>query len=181
VQYRDTSYTNRTHKVLLKKSLYASSLRSIGFFYVKNQILIGGVKTLGTNYYLNFEPCKHCGMAKPEYHIGKSSGGWTFGLHVDPNQNINSLEDIYELCKIGTIKNEYDEIITIEKLKDVIENRSWEPDRVYADQLYPDEKEFLRLNHAVKGPNNLMRSQIDGIHCIGHGSGTWDLIIGEFS
>ena len=136
---------------------------------------------MGTNYCIQFDKCKACGYTHKSYHIGKSSGGWVFGLHIDPENNIRDLDDVLNLCKLGTIVNEYDEIVSMEKLLDVIKNRSWEPVRVYQDAYYRNEKEFLRINHAVKGPNNLMRSKIDGQHCIGHGDGTWDLIIGEFS
>lgn len=136
---------------------------------------------MGTNYYLQFGPCECCKYKRPDYHIGKSSSGWAFALHVDPDQDINSLNDVYELCKQGKIVNEYEEVLNIAELKNVIENRSWKPERVYGDKWYKNEIEFLRLNCAVKGPNNLMRSQIDHIHCIGHGTGTWDLITGEFS
>lgn len=38
---------------------------------------------MGTNYYLHSQdPCEHCGRSYPELHIGKSSAGWVFALHV---------------------------------------------------------------------------------------------------
>ena len=42
---------------------------------------------MGTNYYLHrprTNECEHCGRADeaPPLHIGKSSSGWCFSLHV---------------------------------------------------------------------------------------------------
>ena len=37
---------------------------------------------MGTNYYLN------------DRHIGKSSAGWYFALHIYPEENINSLDEV---------------------------------------------------------------------------------------
>lgn len=56
----------------------------------------------------------------------------------------------------------------------IVTNRRWDGFAIRSDT-------FLHQNHAVMGPNNLCRSEIDGIHCIGHGDGTWDYHIGEFS
>jgi len=37
------------------------------------------------------------------------------------------------------------------------------------------------MNQAEPGPDGLARHKVNDGHCIGHGEGTWDLIIGEFS
>jgi len=39
---------------------------------------------MGTNYYAQQDSCRHCGRCNKydRYHIGKSSGGWNFSLHV---------------------------------------------------------------------------------------------------
>jgi hypothetical protein len=134
------------------------------------------IKQMGTNYYLNIDPCPTCGRAKEELHIGKSSGGWCFALHVYPNLEINNLADWQRRwSKENTqIRNEYGDITTKDEMLDIITQRSRTP-RVL------EHKEFYQLNHAEAGPNNLLRAQIDGIHCIGHGKGTWDLFVGEFS
>ena len=40
---------------------------------------------MGTNYYLHKKPpCEACGHEPAPLHIGKSSGGWCFSLHVIP-------------------------------------------------------------------------------------------------
>lgn len=56
---------------------------------------------------------------------------------------------------------------------EVITNRSWNAN--------PRDQKMLSLSRAEIGPNNLLRSRVDGVNCIGHGEGTWDLIAGEFS
>jgi len=49
---------------------------------------------MGTNYYLYpASPCKACGRSYEAKHIGKSSAGWCFLLHVIPEEGINDLED----------------------------------------------------------------------------------------
>ena len=47
-------------------------------------------------------------------------------------------------------------------------------------------RRFMKDNSAVPGPGGLWRRAIDKEdrpfqHCIGHGDGTWDLCVGDFS
>jgi len=109
-------------------------------------------------------------------HIGKSSGGWCFSLHVVPEDGINDLDDWRKLWSApGTfIENEYGEKISVEDMEDIITNRSSED--------FPRESvDWYRQNQAEPGPRHLARSMVDGRHCIKHGAGTWDCITGEFS
>jgi hypothetical protein len=39
---------------------------------------------------------------------------------------------------------------------------------------------FHRQNDSEPGPKGMLRHRI-GSFCVGHGSGTWDLCLGEFS
>ena len=135
---------------------------------------------MGTNYYAERaagDPCSHCGRFEvaERLHIGKSSAGWCFSLHVIPERELNSLEDWKEYLRQPniTIEDEYGRRHTLSELLDRITDRS----RMTRD--VPTEQ-WLRLNHAVPGPNGLVRHQI-GQYCVGHGEGTWDLIPGEFS
>jgi hypothetical protein len=123
---------------------------------------------MGTNYYVKHADGK-------TLHIGKSSGGWCFSLHVIPEKNLNTLDDWkYFLNKRNTkITNEYEETLTLKQLLSTIEDRKW--NRVPGREFNYD------LNGAEPGPNGLVRHIIDGIHCVGHGSGTWDYIAGTFS
>ena len=117
---------------------------------------------MGTNYYLHQkQDCECCGRPFEPMHIGKSSCGWCFALHVMPDDNINTLEDWIDLwSEPGSfIHNEYGEKISTDDMLEIITGRrKW-------DGSFPCTK----------------RHTVDGSHCIGHGNGTWDYIIGEFS
>ena len=91
-------------------------------------------------------------------HIGKSSGGWCFSLHVVPERGINSLNDWIEpfLSPDRRIINEYQEDVTWTEMLNIITKRKG------------------------IGGRELKRHQIDQ-YCVGHGDGTWDMILGEFS
>lgn len=140
---------------------------------------------MGTNYYLYergdlLERVKD--GSEKERHIGKSSGGWCFALRVYPAENINSLTDWYRRFKRNKsiIKDEYGYEISIDEMLRIITERSRPPRVFYPTERCPTEESMLRLNNAVYGPNNLLRSKI-GEHCSGHGPGTWDLMPGNFS
>lgn len=127
---------------------------------------------MGTNYYLETPACPHCGRGDRPLHIGKSSGGWCFGLHVIPEQGLSSLEDWRARwgAEGTTIRDEYGQEVTAAEMERVITQRSW-----------PHVPGGDTLRSIVRGPNNLMRAPVDGVLCIGHGPGTWDLIAGDFS
>lgn len=136
---------------------------------------------MGTNYYHHKEvkPACECCKRGPDVevrHIGKSSAGWCFSLHVIPEDGITCLED-WEArwSEPGTwIEDEYGRQISAEQMREVIAQRSW---KWTGGAL---EGKWLRDNHALPGPNGLVRHAL-GWHCIGHGEGTWDYIVGEFS
>ena len=132
---------------------------------------------MGTNYYLHQKPdCECCGRSFDPLHIGKSSGGWCFSLHVIPEDNINDLDDWRVLWNApgSFIKNEYGEKVSVANMEDIITNRSWA-------KIPSDGATWYKKNQAEPGPNCLARSMVDGRHCIKHGTGTWDCITGEFS
>lgn len=130
---------------------------------------------MGTNYYYHYNICSYCGRSE-ELHIGKSSGGWYFALHVYPEKGINDLDDWKKLLSNINIaiKNEYGESVSFKEMINIITKREWHGKNELYNKWYID-------NHAEPGCNGLARSTIDGIHCIGHGLGTWDLMIGDFS
>ncbi len=115
---------------------------------------------MGTNYYLYSRSlCSHCLQSKTiEKHIGKCSGGWCFYLHIYPEEGICNLDDWRTLWNQTSayVKDEYGCIVPLKSLEEVITDRTWGDD-------FPQ------------------RMEIDGIHCIGHGPGTWDYIVGEFT
>ena len=130
---------------------------------------------MGTNYYLHENVCSTCGRSS-ELHIGKSSAGWVFALHVIPELGLNTLNDWEKRwtgSQAGVIKDEYGSVVTPADMMANIVARSF--NRSVLTQTWLDE------NHAEIGPSGLARSKVYGIHCIGHGEGTWDYIGGEFS
>ena len=150
---------------------------------------------MGTNYYATVEDAELAiaadlleerGMQRAseimrkasltERHIGKSSAGWCFSLHVYPEDGINDLKDWLSILETATIKDEYGQIISFGEMKKRIIERRWNRDGQEAFSAA-----FLDSNHANLGPNGLLRHRIDGRHCISQGEGTWDCLIGEFS
>jgi hypothetical protein len=141
---------------------------------------------VGTNYYLYTKGTLLDRLAdkqEDEIHIGKSSGGWCFGLRVHPELGINSLTDWYRVWRRNKniIKNEYGADVSIAEMISAITERKWNRRPFQRSANYVNENQFLAQNHAEYGPNGLLRHKIDGHHCIAHGPGTWDLMKGEFS
>lgn len=134
---------------------------------------------MSTNYYVKTvekSACRCCGHCEPSQllHIGKSSMGWAFALHV--TDEIKSLEDWKKIFKTkgNIILDEYNRVITIEDMLDVITIRK------AASQASKMNAEELRRNYAQYDRNGLLRSVIDNDRILGHGD-TWDLTTGEFS
>ncbi len=137
---------------------------------------------MGTNYYLHAKPCPHCGRSEPELHIGKSSCGWVFALHVIPEEGIRDLPDWETrwLKPDSVIKDEYGREVTPLEMTEIITRRTHGP--LENKPLgYSSWEHFHRRNQSEAGPNNLLRPKIDGSHCVGHGDGTWSLNAEDFS
>lgn len=82
---------------------------------------------MGTNYYWYEEKkaCECCGRPFEPLHIGKSSAGWTFSLHVLPEQGIVDLESWVQKWRSGgIIEDEYGRQRTVEDMLDIITKRS---------------------------------------------------------
>ena len=103
---------------------------------------------MGTNYYLHSDD-----NTFDKVHIGLSSHGWCFGLHVYPERGINDLCDWQQRWKTVNvkIKDEYGQDIS--------------------------SSEMLKI---ITIPNSFGVSRHAGSNCIGRGSGVWDLIVGGF-
>jgi len=143
---------------------------------------------MGTNYYWYPEPpCPCCGRRPEPVHIGKSSGGWCFALHVylkwvgaAPGDfivaGLEAWKNKFE-TEGSYIEDEYGDRVSVETMLQAITERSAR----YHD--FSQSSSWYEANHAVPGPNGLARRQIDGDFCIGHApdDGTWDICIGEFS
>lgn len=151
---------------------------------------------MGTNYTLVYpttEPvechcCGHVSQKQKTYHLGKSSWGWCFSLHVSPELGLIVWRDILAeincvLTEGGHIENEYGDKITLEEFISIVKERSSPnsfDERDWWRFNYHSEYDFHERNHSERGPNNLLRHRVDG-RCIANGEGTWDYIVGEFS
>lgn len=130
---------------------------------------------MGTNYYLyeaEKPPCTCCGRpyTSTPRHIGKSSAGWCFMLHIYPEDNINTLEDWKREFNLEgrKILDEYGKEHSISAMLNNITNRAFPSPPDYFDK------------YSEPGPNNLMRLRV-GPFCAGHGPGTYDYAVGDFS
>ena len=135
---------------------------------------------MGTNYYLHRGICPECKRSCDHWHIGKSSIGWCFSLHIIPERGIRDLPDWVQAWQEPDtlIRDEYGRDITPEAMLDIITNRK-RPRPPQWKRWYASIDEYYARNDAEPGPNHLLRHRI-GHHCVGHGEGTWDLIQGEF-
>jgi len=111
---------------------------------------------MGTNYYWrpNSQACKECGHdPSEEIHIGKSSAGWCFALHV--TDEIEELIDWRGVWRNGggKIFDEYGREITASDMLVVITQRAARDDT-------PHSAKWLEVNSAVPGPNGLARAKL---------------------
>lgn len=129
---------------------------------------------MGTNFYWTEESCAACGRGDEEVHIGKSSVGWVFALHVYPDDGVKTIADWMKRFSVegSSIRDEYGTRIHPSEMVYRIACRT--------GSGKPRSAIFYADNHAEPGPQGLLRQKIDE-RCIGHGEGTWDYIVGEFS
>ena len=135
---------------------------------------------MGTNYFLHAPACEHCGKEPEEpLHLGKSSYGWCFGLHVHPEIGLNDWPDIWSHIHYKTeedyeIRDEYGDAIDPALFFSIVWDRKGRPEKLFDEQ-------WLEDNYATIGPYGLARHALYPGHCIGHGDGPFDYIVGEFS
>jgi hypothetical protein len=152
---------------------------------------------MSTNFYLQKGACSHCGHMPEATHLGLSSGGWCFGLHVYPERGINDLPELIVWLndELGYLKrppqewpkivDENGQVHTLGSFLETVTKRQsakrigegW--DGEWWGFLYRSEQHFHDSNHSLRGPSGLLRHRVDGVHCVGNGVGTWDLIVGE--
>jgi len=157
------------------------------------------------------EPCPCVDQRNREgLHIGKSSAGWCFGLHIYDyndyrlNDLFGALEDfdprsgppvsvlkrsIVDLDrwiplfeKYGCV-DEYNKDVSAEDMLAVIRDRSW-----LGNENAPTRRIPITYAEAIDAgggdidqASGLIRRRIDPDHCIGYGPGPWDYCKGDFS
>lgn len=124
---------------------------------------------MGTNYYQKLD-------GGGTRHIGKASVGWCFSLRVYPGLGINTLQDWVTLLNTGLshpVEDGEGRSYTVEEFVDQVVARSYAAEPLSESILASDPT-------AVVGPNGLLRCSVDGVMCVGHGSGTWDYIATDF-
>jgi len=137
---------------------------------------------MGTNYYLvdRTDECKCCGHGVAKHHIGKSSGGWCFSMHVGYRvihpltrieTEIKDFESLKPFLSLLEIRDEYGEVISEKEILSIIQDR-------WTDKSPP---RHSICEGAEVTSDNLLRMKIDGRYCVGHGEGTWTYHAGEFS
>ena len=140
---------------------------------------------MGTNYYVaEIKICPNCNHElelEEGLHIGKSSAGWCFSLHVIPEEGLNSWDEWKAHLSDKRIVDEYGAEFTLEELRKRVEDRRFASRSNKTVPIgYTSWKDFHDKNHSQPGPNGLSRPRL-GPFCTGHGEGTWDYMRGEFS
>lgn len=144
---------------------------------------------MGTNYYVEQEACACCHRGPNSLHLGKSSGGWRFSLHVIPELGLNDLKAWRKFLKGKKIVDEYGSRITQKGMLEIITMRrgdvgkgpppsycmgggsEWSSWEAYAEATSAE----------VDWKHGLLKHKLLEGHCVGHGPGPWDYIVGEFS
>lgn len=88
---------------------------------------------MGTNYYALLNVCPHCDRPERKLHIGKSSGGWCFGLRVyegedGPNNWADWMALLTKPGTVNKIKNEYGEYVLLSELVETVTQRKGSPE-----------------------------------------------------
>jgi hypothetical protein len=87
---------------------------------------------MGDNYYLCEKVCPTCKRPARKLHIGKSSGGWTFSFRGyrfswdEPRLESYREWLVYleaELAQGGEIRDEYDEVVSLDDFKRLVEEK----------------------------------------------------------
>lgn len=76
---------------------------------------------MGTNYYVAKNACECCNRYDEEYHIGKSSMGWSFTFQGYPWNKLTSWKQWKEFLKDQDIRDEYGERIDYDWFVNMVE------------------------------------------------------------
>ena len=134
-----------------------------------------GIETLGPDDFWERKDKSEMGESDDVLHIGKSSGGWCFSLHVIPERGIHDLYDWISIF-IDPERVMIDEYMTPVSLLQIMSTITA---RLRLERCGWSAKDY-ESNYAEPGPNNLVR-HTPGMGCVKQGAGTWDCITGSFS
>lgn len=110
---------------------------------------------MGTNYYWHESgerTCSHCKQATPNLHIGKSSMGWTFSLHIHPDEGIYNLDHWRAKWASGLIVDEYGDTVTPEAMLACITERGGGKHPLTSHVGYRDRHGFAGPKATYGGP-----------------------------
>ena len=139
---------------------------------------------MGTNYYLHQSVCESCGRGDNELHIGKSSAGWAFALHVG-DAGSGQPASVTEWMSVlsspdGIIRDEYDCQVSLIELLRTMFHRAGGPKTKDADPAnmgdssrYDPDVNLWRASVASVNPRDYSATPIPGC--------TVDLCRGDFS
>ena len=102
-----------------------------------------GRQNMGTNFYVVFNECSHCGRYDNELHIGKSSFGWCFHFQGYKHLGLVSWQDWKEYLKDKVIKDEYGDTMDYSYFVNLIET--------YKSPNYVHENGHKNLQHNFQG------------------------------
>jgi len=142
---------------------------------------------MSTNFYVaDVVRCQECGHAVHngiKFHIGKSSAGWAFSLHVIPEKHLNTWGEWKAfLDKPGmAIIDEDGAKWSLDEFVMIVENRIGKyGDLEHVPPGYDTWWDFYEINQCEIDANGLLRHKV-GEFCSGHGKGSWDYVTGDFS
>lgn len=82
---------------------------------------------MGRNFYWSDETQEERQEEREKHwlHIGKSSAGWLFSMHVIPSEDIESWNDWQSVLQAsGKIFDDSHNVVTFEELRQIVEDRS---------------------------------------------------------
>jgi len=76
---------------------------------------------MGTNYYIDKNRCECCHRSDREYHIGKSSYGWSFTFQGYRWNSLTSWKEWKAFLQDQTIVDEYGEVVPYDTFVQMVE------------------------------------------------------------
>ena len=148
---------------------------------------------MGTNYYAQLDVCESCGHPAHQLHIGKSSMGWCFSLHMHPECGLETWDNWVSFLKGKRIVDEYGSKISRRQFMEIVTKRRGNVGKGpppfkfpvlsrSENSRYQSWDEFAAETHGfIDHEFNLLRHVPCAGHVVGHGPGPYDYLVGDFS